>query len=92
TSSGMAEFSLVWNTASLHIESETGKVLATYNGAKAPDRLIHQLTGLDDICRTGVDREGPETQQIGAYSHVGEIADDLDGHQLNGRDSQFVVH
>ncbi|PDS61534.1 hypothetical protein CO653_32585 [Rhizobium anhuiense] len=61
TSSGMAEFSFVWNTASLQIESETGKVLATDKGAKAPDRLIHQWTGLDDICRTSVDREGPET-------------------------------
>jgi len=63
TSSGMAEFSFVWNTASLQIESETGKVLATDKGAKAPDRLIHQWTGLDDFCRTSVDREGPETQR-----------------------------
>ncbi|WP_037077964.1 hypothetical protein [Rhizobium sp. CCGE 510] len=61
TSSGMAEFSFVWNTASLQIESETGKVLATDKGTKAPDRLIHQWTGLDDICRTSVDREGAET-------------------------------
>lgn len=61
TSSGMAEFSFVWNTASLQIESETGKVLTTDKGAKAPDRLIHQWTGLDDICRTSVDREGAET-------------------------------
>jgi hypothetical protein len=61
TSSGMAEFSFVWNKASLQIESETGKVLATDKGAKAPDRLIHQWTGLDDICRTSVDREGAET-------------------------------
>ncbi|NEJ74714.1 hypothetical protein GR197_30020 [Rhizobium phaseoli] len=61
TSSGMADFSFVWNTASLQIESETGKVLTTDKGAKAPDRLIHQWTGLDDICRTSVDREGAET-------------------------------
>jgi hypothetical protein len=27
-------------------------VLATDKGAKAPDRLIRQRTGLDDICRT----------------------------------------
>ncbi|EJB03101.1 putative periplasmic protein [Rhizobium leguminosarum bv. trifolii WSM597] len=60
TSSGMAEFSFVWNTASLQIESESGKVLTTDKGAKAPDRLIHQWTGLDDLCRTSVDRQGTE--------------------------------
>ncbi|MDR9805144.1 COG3904 family protein [Rhizobium hidalgonense] len=61
TSAGMAEFSYVWNTASLQIESETGKVIATDKGAKAPDRLIDQWIGLDDICRGSTDREGAAT-------------------------------
>ncbi|MBY4589234.1 MULTISPECIES: hypothetical protein [Rhizobium] len=103
TSSGMAEFSFVWNTASLQIESETGKVLATDKGAKAPDRLIHQWTGLDDFCRTSV--EGPETQrackrrdELGpmlnrvewCYGHEGEAGINWEWHKCDANSRRYT--
>ncbi|WP_412104540.1 hypothetical protein [Rhizobium ruizarguesonis] len=79
TSSGMAEFSFVWNTASLQIESETGKVLATDKGAKAPDRLITQWIGLDDICRGSTDRYGIETERAcKRRDQIGPLLDRVD--------------
>ncbi|MBY5739882.1 hypothetical protein [Rhizobium leguminosarum] len=79
TSSGMAEFSFVWNTASLQIESETGKVIATDKGAKAPDRLIHQWIGLDDICRGSTDRYGIETERAcKRRDQIGPLLDRVD--------------
>ncbi|MEB3043786.1 hypothetical protein [Rhizobium mulingense] len=105
TSSGMAEFSFVWNTASLQIESETGKVLATDKGAKAPDRLIHQWTGLDDFCRTSVDREGAETlrackrrDELGpllnrvdwCYGHEGEAGINWEWHKCDATSRQYT--
>jgi len=105
TSAGMAEFSFVWNTASLQIESETGKVLATDKGAKAPDRLIHQWTGLDDICRTSVDRDGPETlrackrrDELGplldragwCYGHKDEAGINWDWHKCDANSRRYT--
>lgn len=105
TSSGMAEFSFVWNTASLQIESETGKVLATDKGAKAPDRLIHQWTGLDDFCRTSVDREGTETlrackrrDELGpllnrvdwCYGHEGEAGINWEWHKCDANSRRYT--
>ncbi|RFB96521.1 hypothetical protein B5K08_09120 [Rhizobium leguminosarum bv. trifolii] len=105
TSSGMAEFSFVWNTASLQIESETGKVLATDKGAKAPDRLIHQWTGLDDLCRTSVDREGAETlrackrrDELGpllnrvdwCYGHEGEAGINWEWHKCDANSRRYT--
>ncbi|API52093.1 hypothetical protein BMW22_11060 [Rhizobium leguminosarum] len=79
TSSGMAEFSFVWNTASLQIESETGKVIATDKGATAPDRLIHQWIGLDDICRGSTDRYGIETERAcKRRDQIGPLLDRVD--------------
>nr|WP_246720266.1 hypothetical protein [Rhizobium leguminosarum] len=79
TSAGMAEFSFVWNTASLQIESETGKVIATDKGAKAPDRLIHQWIGLDDICRGSTDRYGIETERAcKRRDQIGPLLDRVD--------------
>ncbi|MFF0919196.1 hypothetical protein ACFYE8_05770 [Rhizobium leguminosarum] len=104
TSAGMAEFSFVWNTASLQIESETGKVLATDKGAKAPDRLIHQWIGLDDICRGSTDRYGIETErackrrdQIGplldrvdwCYGHEDEAGMDMQWHKCDANSRRY---
>lgn len=105
TSSGMAEFSFVWNTASLQIESETGKVLATDKGAKAPERLIHQWTGLDDFCRTSVNREGTETlrackrrDELGpllnrvdwCYGHEGEAGINWEWHKCDANSRRYT--
>ncbi|MBX5158822.1 hypothetical protein HJB89_17030 [Rhizobium sp. NZLR8] len=104
TSSGMAEFSFVWNTASLQIESETGKVLATDKGAKAPDRLIHQWIGLDDICRGSTDRYAIETERackrrdaLGplldrvdwCYGHEGEAGMDWAWHKCDANSKRY---
>ncbi|RUL97740.1 hypothetical protein [Rhizobium chutanense] len=104
TSAGMAEFSYVWNTASLQIESETGKVLATDKGAKAPDRLIDQWIGLDDICRGSTDRYGIETQrackrreELGplldrvdwCYGHEGEAGMDWKWHKCDANSRRY---
>ncbi|MBB4478705.1 hypothetical protein [Rhizobium etli] len=104
TSSGMAEFSFVWNTASLQIESETGKVLATDKEAKAPDRLIDQWIGLDDICRGSTDREGAETLRackrrdaLGplldrvdwCYGHEGEAGMDWAWHKCDANSKRY---
>ncbi|MBX5182261.1 hypothetical protein HJB88_06330 [Rhizobium sp. NZLR5] len=105
TSAGMAEFSLVWNTASLQIESETGKVLATDKGAKAPDRLIHQWIGLDDICRGSTDRYGIETERackrrdkLGpllnrldwCYGHEGEAGMGWEWHKCDANSRRYA--
>lgn len=73
TSSGMAEFSLVWNPATSQIESENSKVLATDRGALAPDRIISQWHVENGECRGSTNPDSPETQtacarreQIGA--------------------------
>ncbi len=104
TSAGMAEFSYVWNTASLQIESETGKVLATDKGAKAPDRLIDQWIGLDDICRGSLDREGAATlrackrrDQLGplldrldwCYGHKDEAGMDMKWHKCDANSRRY---
>ncbi|ANL40238.1 UNVERIFIED_ORG: hypothetical protein M2312_002470 [Rhizobium esperanzae] len=104
TSSGMAEFSFVWNTASLQIESETGKVLATDKGAKAPDRLINQWIGLDDICRGSTDRYGIATERackrrdaLGplldrvdwCYGHDGEAGMDWAWHKCDANSMRY---
>ncbi|WP_184497918.1 MULTISPECIES: hypothetical protein [Rhizobium] len=104
TSSGMAEFSFVWSTASLQIESEIGKVIATDKGAKAPDRLIHQWIGLDDICRGSTDRYGIETErackrrdQIGpllnrvdwCYGHEDEAGMDMQWHKCDANSRRY---
>lgn len=104
TSSGMAEFSYVWNTASLQIESETGKVLATDKAAKAPDRLIDQWIGLDDICRGSTDRYGIATERackrrdaLGplldrvdwCYGHDGEAGMDWAWHKCDANSLRY---
>lgn len=104
TTSGMAEFSFVWNTASLQIESETGKVIATDKGAKAPDRLIQQWIGLDDICRGSTDRYGIETErackrrkQISpllnrvdwCYGHEDEAGMDMQWHKCDANSRRY---
>lgn len=104
TSSGMAEFSFVWNTASLQIESETGKVLATDKEAKAPDRLIDQWIGLDDICRGSTDRYGIATERackrrdaLGpllnrvdwCYGHEGEAGMDWAWHKCDANSRRY---
>ncbi|WP_105009431.1 hypothetical protein [Rhizobium leguminosarum] len=73
TSSGMAEFALVWNPATSQIESENSKVLATDRGAQAPDRIISQWHVENGECRGSTNPDSPETQtacarreQIGA--------------------------
>ncbi|WP_245294875.1 hypothetical protein [Rhizobium rhizosphaerae] len=63
TSSGMAEFSFVWNPTSGKIESESGKVLATDKGAKAPDRVINQWHVENSKCRGSTNADSPKTQQ-----------------------------
>ncbi|MBB4238144.1 hypothetical protein GGD57_004748 [Rhizobium esperanzae] len=105
TSVGMAEFSYVWNTASLQIESETGKVLATDKEAKAPDRLTDQWVGLDDICRGSTDRDGIATQrackrrdELGpllnrldwCYGHEGEAGMDWEWHKCDANSRRYA--
>lgn len=62
TSSGIAEFALVWNPATSQIESETSKVLAIDKGAQAPDRIISQWHMENGKCRGSIKPESPETQ------------------------------
>jgi hypothetical protein len=62
TSSGMAEFALVWNPATSQIESENSKVLATDRGAQAPERIISQWHVENGECRGSTSPDSPETQ------------------------------
>ncbi len=55
TSSGMAEFSLVWDPATGKIVSESGSVLATDRGAQTPDRVISQWQTENGQCRGSTD-------------------------------------
>ncbi|NKJ76917.1 hypothetical protein GFL38_32620 [Rhizobium leguminosarum bv. viciae] len=62
TSSGMAEFAIVWNPATSQIESENSKVLATDRGAQAPERIISQWHVENGECRGSTSPDSPETQ------------------------------
>nr|WP_246727390.1 hypothetical protein [Rhizobium leguminosarum] len=62
TSSGMAEFAIVWNPATSQIESENSKVLATDRGAQAPERIISQWHVENGECRGSTNPDSPETQ------------------------------
>ncbi|MBY5336439.1 hypothetical protein HFO99_21355 [Rhizobium leguminosarum] len=76
TSSGMAEFTLVWNPATSQIESENSKVLATDRGAQAPDRIISQWHVENGECRGSTSPESPETQSACARrEEIGAILD-----------------
>ncbi|WP_413711669.1 hypothetical protein [Rhizobium sp. Rhizsp82] len=55
TSSGMAEFSLVWDPTTEKIETESSNVLATDKGARAPDRVIGQWQTENGKCRGSTD-------------------------------------
>lgn len=51
--SGIAEFTLVWNAAIGKIVSESGKVLATDKGVSEPLRIISQWQDENSRCRGG---------------------------------------
>lgn len=53
TSSGSAEFSLVWDQRAGVILSETSEVIQTDKGVSQPVRLISQWTEQNSVCRGG---------------------------------------
>ncbi|MDK1386482.1 hypothetical protein QN224_13810 [Sinorhizobium sp. 8-89] len=53
SSSGMADFSLIWDPATNRIMSETGKVLATDRKPREPTRIISQWQQQNGDCRGG---------------------------------------
>ncbi|MDO1585259.1 hypothetical protein [Rhizobium oryzicola] len=59
-SSGTAEFSLTWDTASGQIVSEAGKVVEMDKGLSSPHRLISQWQAQNTACRGG-SGDSPET-------------------------------
>ncbi|WP_246762745.1 hypothetical protein [Rhizobium sp. NZLR1] len=76
TSSGMAEFALVWNPATSQIESENSKVLATDRGAQAPERIISQWHVENGECRGSTSPDSPETQTACARrKEIGALLD-----------------
>lgn len=93
TSSGMAEFSLVWDPSTEKIDSESGSVLATDRGAKAPDRIIGQWQTENGDCRGSTDsatveRSCARREEIGAlldrfgwcYGHQNEYGYQMQWH------------
>jgi hypothetical protein len=99
-SSGTAEFTLVWNTSTGKIISETGRVIATDKNASEPVRIISQWQDEDGICR-GVSGNSPEIlkacdrrEAIGAkleavgwcYGRPGEYGYQMNWHRCDERD------
>lgn len=63
TSSGIAEFALVWNPSTGKIESESGNVLAVDKGAQTPSRMISQWQLENGECRGSTSPESDKTLQ-----------------------------
>lgn len=57
TSSGSATFRLEWDPATSQIVEETGKVITTDKGEKAPKRIISQWHDQNGACRGGAGDE-----------------------------------
>ncbi len=60
TSSGEAEFFVIWNPSTNLIESETGAVVSTDKKPTAPNRLLRRWAAENDTCR-GSSGDNPAT-------------------------------
>lgn len=103
--SGIAEFTLVWDAAAGKIVSESGKVLATDKGVSDPSRIISQWQDENTRCRGGsgdsrdtwkaCDRReaiGAKLDAVGwCYGRPGEAGYQMSWHRCDDASGRGVV-
>lgn len=104
-SSGAAEFTLVWDTASERITSEIGKVIASDRNVSEPTRIIDQWQEENGNCRGGsgdsdetwkaCDRREAIGRKLGAvgwcYGRPNEAGYQMNWHRCDAADSPQVA-
>ncbi len=95
--SGIAEFTLIWDSSVGKIVSESGKVLASDKGVSGPHRIVSQWQDENSRCRGGAGdsdetwRACDRREAIGAklklvgwcYGHPGEAGYQMSWHQCD---------